>query len=174
MTDGPWLGIATPALRFSGRPGVSAMPLPGLLVGEYPAPSDVRWLREEHRVDAVLCLQDEYDLAAKRIDPAVLAEAYRREGIGFHHLPVTDGDIPGLVSRFPAILGILDDLLGSGRRVYLHCNAGFNRAPTVAIAYLRTRASMNLAEAWHAVRNHRPCAPYRRALAALFPGEEIP
>lgn len=174
MSPGQWQGIATPALRYAGRPGFSAMPIAGLLVGEYPAPGDAPWLRGEHRVDAVVCLQDEFDLAAKRIDAGALGAAYGAQGIEFVHHPVADADPLGLAAQLGGILADVRRCLGAGRRVYLHCNAGFNRAPTVAIAYLRVHGGMTLAEAWRAVRDRRPCAPYRRALAAAFPGEALP
>ena len=50
--------------RRSGPPNLSAI-LGNLLIGEYPTPEDVEWLRTAHAVTAVLSLQDDADLASK-------------------------------------------------------------------------------------------------------------
>jgi protein-tyrosine phosphatase len=142
-----------------------------LLVGEYPKPEDVAWLREAHGVTAVVCLQDDADLASKNLELESLDAAYRRAGVAFHHLPVQDGDVAELASRLPEIVERLRALLDAGERVYLHCNAGFNRAPTVAIAYLHAHHELPLDDAWRLVKARRSCAPYRSALELHFAKE---
>ena len=164
--------LSTPFMRPNGRPGVSSVIEGALLVGEYPTPEDVEWLRDQHGVTAVLSLQDESDLMAKNLDLRALEQAYRAAGLAFHHLPVVDGDVAELAARLPAIVGRLDELLGAGDRVYRHCNAGFNRAPTAAIAYLHARGGRTLQEAWEFVKQKRACAPYRRALER-YVAEEV-
>ncbi len=168
-----WYQSSSPFLRAAGRPGFSAMPGGRILVGEYPQPADVAWLRDEQGVGAVVCLQDEDDFAAKRIDPRRLVAAYAEHDVEFHHVPVVDGDFEHLAMRLPEIVGIMHRLLGAGRRVYLHCNAGFNRAPTAAIAYLRWHEGLSLVEATRVVKEYRSCAPYQRALQLVFPGETL-
>jgi protein-tyrosine phosphatase len=152
-----------PALR-PGRPGLSTI-LPALLVGEYPNPGDVAWLRETHGVTAVVNLQDDADLASKNLRLAAIETACRQAGVGFHRVPVTDGDVEMLVARLPGLVALVGGLVDAGHRVYLHCNAGFNRAPTVAIAYLHLRLGLPLEAAHTTVTRSRPCAPYVRALA---------
>jgi protein-tyrosine phosphatase len=58
--------------------------------------------------------------------------------------------------------------LAAGERVYLHCNAGLNRAPTVAVAYLHRHHGLSLEDACAVVKAQRPCVPYMRALHAHF------
>jgi len=164
MTAGSCDEVGTPFMRPGGRPGVSPVLEGSLLVGEYPTPEDAGWLRDRHGVTAVVCLQDDADLMAKNLDLRALEGAYRAAGLGFHHLPVEDGDVGRLAARLPAILDRLHALLDSGERVYLHCNAGFNRAPTVAIAYLHVHRRLPLQEAWEYVKQKRSCAPYRSAI----------
>ncbi|MBU6282302.1 dual specificity protein phosphatase family protein [bacterium] len=163
-----WYRGNSPFLRSNGRPGFSRLPGGRLLVGEYPQPDDAAWMRAEQAVDAVLCLQDDDDFASKRLDPGGMLRAYLDHGIEFHRVPVVDGDSEHLAARLHEIVDLLHRLLADGRRVYLHCNAGFNRAPTVAIAYLHVHGGLGLEEAERVVKAHRPCVPYRRALELAF------
>lgn len=159
---------ASPFMRPAGRPGVSHVLDGELLVGEYPTANDVAWLRDEHGVDTVLCLQDEFDLASKNVVLADLVAAYAAAGLAFHHVPVPDGDAEHLAALLLEILALLAAALGAGGRAYVHCNAGFNRAPTVAIAFLRAHRGLSDEEAWSHVKQRRACAPYRRALSLHF------
>ena len=159
-------------MRPAGRPGLSHVLDGELLVGEYPTPGDAAWLRDEHGVATVVCLQDEFDLAAKNLVLGELEAAYAAAGLAFHHHPVADGDAALLASRLPAILAVIAAALDDRRRVYVHCNAGFNRAPTVAIAFLRAHRGLSDEAAWAHVKQRRACAPYRRALALHFDDPE--
>jgi len=161
------IGLMGPPPRPGGRPGVSII-RPLLLVGEYPLPEDAAWLRDQHGVTAVLSLQDDADLASKGIELRALERAYREHGLGFHRIPVPDGDDRHLAARLGEIVGLLGRLVDGGERVYLHCNAGLNRAPTAAIAYLHVREGLSLEAARDAVKQARPCVPYMRALEAYF------
>lgn len=155
-------------MRPAGRPGLSHVLDGRLLVGEYPTPGDAAWLRDAHGVDTVLCLQDDADLASKNLQLADLERAYAGAGLAFHRIPIVDGDSEHLAARLPQLLAFIAGALASGGCVYLHCNAGFNRAPTVAIAYLRAHAGLSDEEAWQHVKQRRACLPYRRALALHF------
>jgi protein-tyrosine phosphatase len=153
---------------FTIRPGppTLAAVLPELLVGEYPNIADVAWLRDAHGVTAVVSLQDEADLASKNLRLRDLEAIYRAERVTFERFPVADGDVEALALALPAIVERLALLLDGGARVYIHCNAGYNRAPTAAIAYLHARRGLGLPEAVAAVKGCRPCVPYVRALEA--------
>jgi protein-tyrosine phosphatase len=155
-------------MRPAGRPGLSHILEGRLLVGEYPTPADAPWLRDQHGVDTVLCLQDDADLASKNLVLAELVRAYQAAGLAFHHVPIVDGDAAHLAERLPGILSLIDAALAAGGCVYLHCNAGFNRAPTVAIAFLRAHHGLSDEDAWRLVKQRRACVPYRRALALHF------
>jgi len=159
-----WRGV--PSVRPE-RPSVDVI-RPGLLVGEYPNPEDVAWLRETHGVTAVVSLQDDADLASKNLVLRELERAYRRERVAFHHMPVPDGATEVLADRLPAIVTLLVELVARGERVYLHCSAGMNRAPTVAIAYLHVQEGLPLAVARDDVKARRHCVPYMRALEARY------
>jgi len=168
MSESPgWFGLMGPPPRPGGRPGFSVI-RPALLVGEYPTPDDATWLRDAHGVTAVLCLQDDADLASKNVRLARLEEAYGKAGMTFHRIPVPDGHDLDLGARLGEIVALLARLVGGGERVYLHCNAGFNRALTAAIAYLHACEGLSLAAARDLVKQCRPCVPYMRALETHF------
>jgi hypothetical protein len=156
----------SPVVR-PGPPDVAAI-LTNLLIGEYPNPADVGWLRTEHGVTAVVSLQDDADLASKHLTLGALQSAYRAHGVGFLRVPVADNDIDALAAELPILVDLLALLLDRGERVYLHCNAGMNRAPTVAIAYLHRVRGLGLAEARDAVKRCRACVPYMQALERCY------
>jgi len=158
-------GFAGPAFRPGGRPDVAVI-LPSLLVGEYPTAEDAEWLRTVHGIDAVVNLQDHGDLLAKNIRLAALERAYAAQGMLFHHVPIPDGDGDFLASRLDRLVLLLGQLIDEGRRVYVHCNGGFNRAPTVAIAYVAAREGRQLPDAQAFVNTRRPCVPYAKQLDA--------
>ena len=148
-------------------PDVSAI-LPELLVGEYPRVADVEWLRASHAVTAVLSLQHDSDLWDKGVDLTLLEDAYRRAAIEFRRIPVEDYNEPELEAALELGATTLAELLGAGHTVLVHCNAGYNRAPTLAIAYLCARRGMTLDAATKLVKANRACLPYLSVLRRRF------
>lgn len=168
MAGRSWSRVSHPFMRPAGRPGISQILEGRLLIGEYPTPDDVGWLREEVGIEVVVSLQDDIDLTYKSIDLPSLEQAYVDAGLQWHRFGVIDGDPDDLV---PALDGILERIhlsMREGRRVYVHCNAGFNRAPSVAIAYLHAHAGLSLDEAHIFVKERRACAPYLSTLRRYF------
>jgi protein-tyrosine phosphatase len=161
-----WYGLAGGVVR-AARPQLDAV-LPELLVGEYPRVEDLSWLRDAHGVTAVVSLQDDADLASKRLRAADLENACVALGLRHHRDPVADGDPEALAVRLPVIVDRVHALIDAGGRVYLHCNAGYNRAPTVAIAYLHVHRGLSLDDACALVKQQRSCVPYMSALRALY------
>ncbi len=153
--------------RGNGRPSVSAI-TDSLLVGEYPRISDIEWLKQEFRISAIHNLQDDEDLRINGIDVIRLREACRLHQIKLVRTPIRDGSSDDMAARLGDALQHLEDLLGVGARVYLHCNAGLNRAPTLAIAWLRANAGMSLDEAMVHVKKRRACGPFMTVLEAHF------
>jgi protein-tyrosine phosphatase len=152
----------------SGPPDCSDV-LPDLLVGAYPEPPDLAWLASERGVRAVLNLQDDFDLAAKRLTLLDLEVACAAADLAFARVPIADGDPEGLARRLPDVVALLDRLIREHGRTYLHCNAGMNRAPTVAIAYLHVHQALSLADAIQHMKRRRSCLPYVAALQATYP-----
>lgn len=165
------LQLAGPAARPSGHPD-HAFVLDGLAIGEYPTPEDAGWLRGVRNISAVVCLQDDGDLDRKGLELRTLERAYAARGIAFHRVPLPDGDAEAIGARLDETVALLAELIGRGERVYLHCNAGLNRAPTVAIAYLHVHGGHTLDAACALVKSRRACVPYMRALQAHYAREE--
>lgn len=153
--------------RPEGRPSLSEI-VHELIVGEYPRDSDVEWLKHEHGVTAVHNLQDNEDLRANGLDIEALRKKYEEHGIKFVRTPIQDGSSDEMAARLKVALDDLHDLVGSNERVYLHCNAGLNRAPTLAIAYLRAHRGMSLNEALAHVKARRACGPFMTVLEDHF------
>jgi atypical dual specificity phosphatase len=153
--------------RGDVRPTVSEI-TDYLLVGEYPRAHDIEWLGSEHRVTAIHNLQDDEDLRINALDIAALREASARHGIKHVRTPIQDGSADDMADRLRAALEDLAILVGANERVYLHCNAGLNRAPTLAIAYLRAHGGMSLDEALAHVKRRRSCGPFMTILEDYF------
>lgn len=155
------------ASRGERRPSVSEIS-DELLVGEYPAQDDIAWLRDTHRVAAVHNLQDDEDLRHNGLDIRALAAEYDAHGIHFRRTPIQDGSADAMADRLEVAIRDLRDLVDAHGRVYLHCNAGMNRAPTLAIAFLRAHRRMSLEEALALVKARRACGPFMTVLEDYF------
>jgi protein-tyrosine phosphatase len=153
--------------RGDVRPSVSEI-TDYLLVGEYPRDNDIEWLRDEHRVTAIHNLQDDEDLRINALDIALLREVSTRHRIKLVRTPIRDGSADDMADRLQAALSDLTALVAGGERVYLHCNAGLNRAPTLAIAYLRAHGGMSLDEALAHIKKRRSCGPFMTVLEEYF------
>jgi protein-tyrosine phosphatase len=151
----------------STRPSVTEV-LDCLLIGEYPRVEDVAWLKQSFGITAVHSLQDDYDLSHHGLDIDDLRSAYHHHEIKLVRTPISDGSADDARRHLKAALHDLRALVKSGQRVYLHCNAGLNRAPTVAIAFLRSHEGMSLDEAAAHVKRRRACGPFMTVLVDYF------
>jgi len=162
-----------PRVAQRDRPPSLAQLSSELLVGEYPRDIDVEWLKREHRVTAVHNLQDDEDFKNYGVDLERMRRIYRQHGIKLVHTPIPDGSADALGTRLVDAIEELNALIDAGERVYLHCNAGMNRAPTVAIAFLRAHRGMSLNEALALVKQQRACGPFMTVLEEHFGGRDL-
>ena len=153
--------------RGNARPHVSEI-TEYLLIGEYLRPGDIPWLASRHRVSAIHNLQDDEDLRINALDATALRELAAHHQIRYVRTPIQDGSADDVAARLAAALADLDSLIRGGDRVYLHCNAGLNRAPTLAIAWLRAYGGMSLNEALAYVKRRRACGPFMTVLEDHF------
>ena len=153
--------------RRSERPSVSEI-IPELLIGEYPRVEDIAWMKTTFAVTAVHNLQDDEDLRLNGLDLKQLEHEYRSQGIKFLRTAIQDGSADAMGERLKQALEDLNSLMSAGHRVFLHCNAGLNRAPTLAIGYLRGYRRMSLDEAVAHVKKRRACGPFMTILEDYF------
>jgi len=149
------------------RPEVSEI-LPTLFVGEYPRVEDIAWLRQEFGISAIFSLQDNEDLHAKGLTLYTLKNECELHHIEFRRAPVADFNCESLAAALPDALQELHTLTQSAHKTFLHCNAGCNRAPTLAIAYLHVHHNMTLEAARDFFKARRPCGPYMEVLYEHF------
>jgi atypical dual specificity phosphatase len=131
-----------------------------LWVGSYPRPEDVKQLKELG-VTTVVSLQSDGDIAGEGISTKKLLKAYNAAQIKFLQVAINDFDKEDLLRNIPRCVAELEAALRPGAaKVYLHCTAGLNRAPTVAAAYLMRMQRMSPKDAYDYVLARRYCRPY--------------
>jgi protein-tyrosine phosphatase len=133
---------------------------PWLLVGAFLESTDeVKMLQRQEGVSAVLNLQTEEDLEEVSFFDEHPEALYGDSGVKVCRLPVRDFDEQHLQQRLPECVAALRRLIDQGHTVYLHCTAGVNRSPTVAIAYLHWCLGWDLDTAVKHVVKRRKCSP---------------
>lgn len=121
-----------------------------------------------HNITAVLSLQTDDDLAKDGLRWEQIEEWYLSAGIGARRVQIHDYSAEAVITNLNAAVTSLRTLLDQGHTVYLHCTAGVNRSPTIAIAYLVRAEGRSVDEALDLVKNARyNVEPYRQALAHL-------
>ena len=109
---------------------------------------------------AVLNVQTDEDMAYWDVNWYRLEPYYRQAAIEIRRVPVRDFDKDDLRCNLPRCVEALDGQLSQGHTVYVHCNMGINRSPSVVIAYLHWILGHDLDEAVAYVLQCRSCDPY--------------
>ncbi len=114
---------------------------PGLfLAGEYPGRYEVEQTRK--RIDALI--EAGFDTIIDLTKPnettpylRILQEQSHAYGVSMHHhrFPIGDFGLP-TPELMDSILDQIDESLGAGRKVYLHCWGGIGRTGTTVGCYL--------------------------------------
>jgi protein-tyrosine phosphatase len=127
----------------------------GLLVGAYPLDAEDVAEIAGAGVDVVhnLVEDEEYEAGERDTATAALAAA----GVSERRLPLVDyGNVPEA-----ALDRAVDEVLGdleAGRRVYVHCRAGWQRSATVAAGVLALREDLPIEDALAVLRERKPTA----------------
>jgi protein-tyrosine phosphatase len=134
--------------------------LPQLFVGSRPRiVEDIDELVRDTGITAVLNLQTDEDMVWYDTDWEKLEAHYRKTEIEIIRFPIRDFDPDDLREQLPQCVRALEKLFAAGHTVYLHCTAGVNRSPTVAIAYIHWCRGWNLEKAAAYVKQRRTCSP---------------
>ena len=119
----------------------------GLAVGPYPRdPAQVLSLQRSG-FSAVLNVQSDIDFRERAIQWDLFWKFYVARGMHVVRYPIRDFDTADLCAKLPGAVEVLDQLITGGHSVYLHCTAGVNRSPSVAIAWLIAHRGFNLEDA---------------------------
>jgi protein-tyrosine phosphatase len=138
----------------------------GFLVGAYPVDQDDVAELAAARVDEVhnLCEDSEYgegerDAVSRELEAA---------GIEEHRLALEDyGNLPS--QRLEQAVTRALQSLQAGRRVYLHCRAGWQRSAAVAAGVIALRDGIPIGSALDRLRERKPSAdPLPHQLADLL------
>jgi protein-tyrosine phosphatase len=139
--------------------------LSNLFVGSFPrSTEDIDRLRRDFGITAVLNVQTDDDMAHWGVDWRRLESCYREAGVEARRVPVRDFDKDNFRHQLPKCVEVLDELLRQGHVVYVHCNMGVNRSPSIAIAYLHWVLGWTLDKAADHVMECRSCDPYLDAI----------
>ncbi len=133
-----------------------------LVIGSCPIrPSDIDGICDNTGVSAVLSVQTDDCRTALGIDYNMLEEHASSRGLLLLNAPIRDFDAEDQRKRLPYAVGRLWALLARGHRTYIHCTAGINRAPLVALAYLTFLEGMAVPDAIALIQRGRPeASPY--------------
>eukprot|EP00898_Chlorokybus_atmophyticus_P003983 jgi/Chlat1/4586/Chrsp290S04331 len=139
---------------------------PGILVGSCPrSAADVDRLVNEAGVQAILNLQSDACFEALQIPYPEIRQRAVDLGVLYTRTPVFDFDHNDQAKMLPVAARQLNVLMSLGKKTYVHCTAGINRASLTVVAYLTFVKGMRRAEAVAMVREARPVAnPYMDCL----------
>ena len=135
-----------------------------LWVGRFVRSKDVEQLTQMG-VTAVISLQSDDDLVMYNVHLNKLLEACSEAGIKLRRIAVPDFDEEAMAADLEQSVAELEAALTPNwAKVYLHCTAGINRAPTVAAAYLIRAMGFSAQQAYDFVVDRRHCNPYLAVL----------
>lgn len=135
-----------------------------LWVGRFIEPQHVDVLKHME-ITMVLSLQSDMDLSMWGISARQMNLAYDRAGITSRRVPVPDFSPELLAAHLSECVDEIRVALSNERaRIYLHCTAGINRAPTAAAAYLMRWRGLSADEAYGYLMSRRDCRPYLEVL----------
>jgi protein-tyrosine phosphatase len=134
--------------------------LPQLFVGSYPANiDDIDRLKKDCGITAILSLQTDENLDRCDVDWMRMDHRRAELGIKVRRIPVEAFDGQDGLRMLYRCVAVLDGLLRGGHAVYVHCNLGTVRSPSVVTAYLVWRQGWRLTDAVEYVRRCHPCSP---------------
>jgi protein-tyrosine phosphatase len=133
---------------------------PRLFLGTCPiGAADIDRLRDEMGITAGLNLQTDEELVSRGIDWGTIQAFCAARGIVTRRVRLADDHPDQLQKLLPLCVDVLGRLMRDGHSVYVHCNAGTNRAPTVVTAYLSWVEGWELGSAVRHVMQGRSCSP---------------
>jgi hypothetical protein len=133
-----------------------------LIIGSCPrSPADVDRLIDEAGVEAIICLQCTLCHGAMKIDWEPIKQRALERGVLIVRVSVRDFDRLDQAKMLPEMVRKLALFQALGKRTYVHCTAGINRASLTVLGYLTFVNGMDYDAALEIVKKNRPQAnPY--------------
>ena len=133
-----------------------------IIIGSCPrTPEDVDRLVDEAGVEAIVCLQCALCHGALKIDWDPIKKRALERGVLIVRVSVRDFDRLDQAKMLPEMVRKLALFQAMGKRTYVHCTAGINRASLTVLGYLTFVKGASYDDALAAVRECRPQAnPY--------------
>ncbi len=133
-----------------------------IVVGSCPrSVGDIDTIATQSGCDAILCLQCDLCHDALSIDWPTLRTRAIAHNVVMTRVAVRDFDHNDQALMLPEAVKMLHVLLAMGKRVYVHCTAGINRATLTVVGYLTFVHGMHLDGALALVKGARSQAhPY--------------
>ena len=110
----------------------------------------------------VVSLQDETDLENQKINLKEVAAMLAEKGVQHRQIATSDADESELRGKLPKAVALFANEIASAAPeggVYVHCNGGRGRAPTIVAAYYFWLGGMTLQEAVSTVQAARKSSP---------------
>ena len=147
-----------------------------LWVGSYPTdPRDFAALKEQG-IAAVLSLQTEGDIHASGLLPKTVWRMAMSSGLDYERFEIRDFAEDAIRRAIVQAMGKLHALfeqLDDEESVFVHCTAGINRSPSVALGYAILRDGSSTDDVLALARAARPSIrPYEAVLRALEKARE--
>ena len=132
---------------------------PELFVGTCPRTAiDLNQIRLAG-VTGIVSVQTDQDFVTWDIDFEGLKQASYDLELPIARHPIIDFDDADLKKNLLAVVDTVHRMIAVGHRLYLHCTAGQERAPTVAAAYLCRHKGMSARQAVDVLKSERDCLP---------------
>jgi hypothetical protein len=133
-----------------------------MIIGSCPRTAeDVDRLVDEAGVQAIICLQCTLCHGALKIDWDPIKKRALERGVLIVRVSVRDFDRLDQAKMLPEMVRKLALFQAMGKKTYVHCTAGINRASLTVLGYLTFVKGMSYDDALKAVRECRPQAnPY--------------
>ncbi len=156
------MGIIAPVSSWFRVYGFADV-LDNLVVGPYPLDAEDVAMLQQAGVERVLNLVEDAEYEPGERD--AVEAAYAAAGIAERRVGLTDyAGLPAgeLETAVRLVSGWLDD----DERTYVHCRAGWQRAPAIAAGVIALRQGIDVEEALDYVHRRKPTAdplPHQRA-----------
>ena len=126
-----------------------------LIVGAYPLDQDDVDMLQRLRIERILNLVEDGEYEPGERDE--VEDALYDANIEEHRLSLTDfGRLPA--AELEHAVGEVVEWLEEGRRVYLHCRAGWQRSAAVAAGVVAVREGVGIEDALELVQKRKPTA----------------